>query len=835
MSESGEHQSEERSQNDMSKSTKGILRQGFSDPTLWPQNQTEVIEQTFSQPIFRDSNNTTSRLNVVGIQNKANRRVSFAPDVTLHSFDFVPRSITNNNNNNAQEDTSAMELTQPISKGIEFQKSHGEHENESMDMTQVYDNNNRERSDINEDESMDITIRQERLSPILFPLKSTQNSKMMDLTQPVRKSDTKTISEPSSDQPYEEPMELTEIVTIPEIDKLIPAENMNKSNRSFTQFFPESQSMDFTQIQNHDRNKDVEETMDITSIQNPAILSNTNNSSTGSKSSKEITKIDTLQSGSKILQPSNIPRIVRKRRRLDEPIVPVSSMEGYTQSKPPHSGTQDQDIENMERMSPVRIEEFNEFNQESSETLQDPKQNISLKTFIADTNIGFLTDLNILKQEIEIVSFPTVSLSQEYFFKIQKLYDSLYNDIPIIQMNVFIIKELMSISSQSTKSFENLDKQIRESSNHPLLLSDYFSSDAKTKERIIEQLQLVKSFSKLNARKSFSEWYLSQLKNLKSVLIENKSLLGEEYQKVKNTSEHIISIHDKVNKIKDLLKKELSILESTQYNTDEEFNLRQKIRVTWLKRELEKYKVSVESLSELQEKEIQINNEISNNCSKLENLKKDMMMMTEINNASGISEIEIEKLFDDIQILQNITGINFTKFDGSIISLDVIGASRIAIEIDLNKNTSDIISLSSNQSHNPLIVRLIDKFAKDFKVRKGTKSMETVVQLILKVRDISRIIREYELLDVLFPMEINDADIIQVHDCNLVLNDEILYELSITEFIRGASSDVGQVKFTAQILKGQPIEVPDIIARFSKKTARILPWLNEERIHITMK
>ena len=66
---------------------KGILKQNPN--SQMPANFLEssgirIPTRIITKKDVLDGNNTTSRINTSNLQNKANRRVSFAPDVTLH-------------------------------------------------------------------------------------------------------------------------------------------------------------------------------------------------------------------------------------------------------------------------------------------------------------------------------------------------------------------------------------------------------------------------------------------------------------------------------------------------------------------------------------------------------------------------------------------------------------------------------------------------------------------------------------------------------------------------------------------------------------------------------
>ena len=162
--------------------TKSILKQA---PLSTQENLTEPLLLS-SLPELSSTqtadNNTTSRINAVGAPklDKATRRVSFAPDVTLHSFDFVPTNNSQDAQLTASRDASVsleadssmtMDITAPIVAAPKpVVAVEGRLDTEA---TQKFNDDD---DDDDDDQSMEFTMRQERLSPIILSFNEDGNN-----------------------------------------------------------------------------------------------------------------------------------------------------------------------------------------------------------------------------------------------------------------------------------------------------------------------------------------------------------------------------------------------------------------------------------------------------------------------------------------------------------------------------------------------------------------------------------------------------------------------------------------------------------------------------------
>ncbi|CAI4061786.1 hypothetical protein SKDZ_07G1650 [Saccharomyces kudriavzevii ZP591] len=172
---------------------KGILKQNQSSqmtPSFLESSGIRIPTRIITKKDVLDGSNTTSRINTLNLQDKVKRRVSFAPDVTLHSFTFVPeqnneakepRRKKNTNNSPTKRasqeeafvtstqiddarkeekviayedfDVSGMEFTEPI-VAIPDDNKASQDDLTSMEMTEIFPQRiRREDSDIEEKEN----------------------------------------------------------------------------------------------------------------------------------------------------------------------------------------------------------------------------------------------------------------------------------------------------------------------------------------------------------------------------------------------------------------------------------------------------------------------------------------------------------------------------------------------------------------------------------------------------------------------------------------------------------------------------------------------------------
>ena len=946
-----DNQRKHRSMNtgdEQSLSTKGILKSDSKHVNSHPNkieeedNRQNISIHAFSQPLPVLPTNPGLKPSIVDSQQKNNRRVSFAPDVTLHSFDAVPQQGSQPPNIHADEtnETMGMDLTEPFQASTQRDDKDGDdvpEVNESMDITGVYTNESSAKTknnihavrteDKDEDMSMDLTTRQEQLTPILLPVDNI-NNRANETSAGNIITETHTEIQIQNGNTEEEPMELTEVMSLPlsqphdniiqdsasikgirnstlgsqptsstQVPKsnypmddvssamdLTQPQTLNKESISDTSVMEftspqvtsqtsadESVAMEFTQVQksvvntndnspekDSMQNQDSKTTTDDTSLTMDLthIGSSVNDTKTQTrhnssvippqkpkqmrKSSEYIGVHDNKpRPESKIPQPSSIPRIIRKRQRLREPIKPIEQFVHNT--TPPNKRARpnqtNSDISEMEKMSPIRIEEYNTFDKTTENNIEEynPQNDFSLTSFIKETDVGFLTDIDILKNDSKTISFTSVADTEALQFKIQSLYNALYNEIPIIQMNNFIIKELKSISEQSSKSFNDLDRQIQESSNHPLLLLDYSNSDERTKQKMKEQLQLVKYYSKLKARKSFGQWYLSQLHNLSEVLKENKSFLLEEYKSVESTLDQVRQIHQKVTNLKILLKKELTLLKTSPIgDSTDDGNIKRKIRLAWLRKELQSHKISTDNLLELQTKKQELSRVLNTREAQLQRLNSEVIRATFSSKSSSEGEMTSNYVTESLSLMGTITGVKITSFCKSKISIIIQGEPEFHVELNFAEGANRVITLLSSDYGSEILPKLLAQIEQDFHSTNRSSETNGASSLILRMRRLLLVLKEFRMLNALFPTDVLENGDIRFYDCNPALNDEVIFIIPLTEFVNSVNASDRPVTLTVKAIRGKDIAPEDISARLTNKIQKLLPSLMNHNINMQL-
>lgn len=211
-------------------------------------SQSRAVQQSAVPSHFdqNDSHDLTSITQT--LLDKSNRTVSFAPDVTLHSFDFVVNKNTNNNNVTSLATTkNNPNLVTPIKIKPALHRSVQEKDDDSMTMEltnpiNVPDNNyNNNTNDGKNKTTVDTIEREEKMSPIPLSIN---------------------IVDDNFENKNDSTMELTEVFN----SKIISNTNNNKEdNNNSSNNNNNPDTMDFTQIPFIHGASDTEN-MDLTQI-----------------------------------------------------------------------------------------------------------------------------------------------------------------------------------------------------------------------------------------------------------------------------------------------------------------------------------------------------------------------------------------------------------------------------------------------------------------------------------------------------------------------------------------------------------------------------------------
>ncbi|AET37984.1 kinetochore-microtubule binding complex subunit SPC105 Ecym_2237 [Eremothecium cymbalariae DBVPG len=836
-------------------------------------------------------NNTTSRINTTQLHSKLNRRVSFAPDVTLHKFDFVPelptkireprrKSMLNAFESNGNENDT-MEFTNPVTTAFkkatdEINKSPSYEpifdKEVSMEITQLFtkhsakpDVENDESSIVkqNDEQSLELTDVQTVGHPKEFNELHVINESM-EMTGTLESEKDDDHAEP---QMIEESMEITGQQILNEAQDSFPLqqeerntppiqdETINSDLMHLTDLGPalmdgeyrmkdqEESTMQMTNIFEPELNEKASyggDTMDFTKVARPQAMGNFPSSQVVT-STQEVQRSD---SNDILLKVSS-----SKRRKLadgsyispkktSEVHEELSDAERLSPIPLPAEYSPDKNVKSSSIMvlSPEKgsrdtFEEssYKEFQVLSKEEAIEP---ISLESFLDATGVSFLIDLQII-EKIEKIEFRYT----EDITKVStaQIYNALYLQIPILEIYSFIVKELYRRIHDSQELFHEVQEQISNNSP-PLLFRSYFESSDEVKKLMNEQIVLIKSFARMEAKKVWLEWRCQHLKGIKSVLEENLSLVQTEYAGVVKHLNEINDIKDRVKTIEQTLMRELQTLKNGGPVVRHGSSIAERMKIEKLKRELSDNMVKLNGLEDLEKQRTIIRENKSKLHSQIAAVKKEIDSLKALLNRKKIhSSYDVKKLQNMFSQIQLFTGINFVKLVGSELHLS-LKANKVNIGFDLLKTNNPqavSITLNATSSFEENIFKYITKKLK----QKSTNAFSLILDLQAELYLIEKLSAEFQRLQYVFPSKIltrNDHDLtIKITDFEASSNSKVIYYINVSDFISVINSpNSKKISAQAQILYGDDLTQALLEQHINARTRKLLPWFKHVQIFL---
>lgn len=716
----------------MSAPAKGILKSSQSadtpqqaqaaDSSFLVPGEVQLPTRIVSRAEILDGNNTTSRINTLALQDKANRRVSFAPDVTLHSFDFIPET--------------KKSLREPRRRTNEVFVTSTQNEEPPNDIV---------------DESMDLT------SPVAIskqPYKSVSEQELsMEITQPFTKHD-----------------------NVPTTEH--------------------------------------EETMEFTAVQDPS------NQAIPDQSTMEITEVHSYNPQPETKVPETPPS--SKRRKLNDPVnvEPASD----------DSEEQDMELSLMEKLSPIRLSPVGPHVAET-----EKKESYSLHEFMESTGLSFFIDTELLEKSTKPIVFETIETSQPQNLRLNQVLNILYLDTPMLEMSAFICKELLHRIEQSEKQFKELDHQINTTSPPPLLLSEYFNSSNDIKQSMNQQLQLVKSFSKLKAKKSWYEWRVQHLNSIKIVLEENLALLREENTKVELELTKAREIRAKAVALREAIRKEIMILKELPPEAfQEEKRLDEKLGVELLKQQLALHSVDVTDAEALTEEKDKLKKKIASKEAELLALKNEIKVLSRSSLTKSkklnFTDYDIRKYGAKLDMLGQISGVEFVNYKKSELTirfawLETLQSFSINLS-NLNSSTLKPYTVTGPNDVTFIFDYCYEKAVKDNSEVFPRRSLTIYLEI---AKQSHNLFKAYTLLRLLFPVDIQKIDnvrVLSIKDFDLNTNAKTIYHLDLKDFFSAALGGTGDLRVRTTVIQKSHSST----TAFLKKVAKILPWFTESRV-----
>ena len=828
---------------------KSILKQKFKDDDTTGNSQNLTMSQIqfptqgLSKEEILDGNNTTSRINASF--SKGNRRVSFAPDVTLHKFDFIPQSIQNvreprrksaltvevpinHDLSGERKDTSdsgeTMEFTSPIGSIFQTTEPSDESKNDSyqpifdkevsMDITQLFAKHSAKPDDDTKDE--------ENIENNIQKPKDTEEK-----IEYGNGNEDKNLNEKQNTNSVVTEISNVETKVLDEtMDLTIPRRQLRTNEEESMEFTEQilvntaefgTQPSEATQTIKKSTPPAPEETMEFTNLQAPLELR-----------PSQVVSSTQLEA----------PLPSAKRRKLSNGSY-QSPVKNQIASREEEKENFDSDFADMERLSPIPITTDAAPNQakpldhpttlstekEYQAATQSQVEPIALETFFEETGVKFDVENTIDELKIKFSSTEEIETVPSNI-----LHQALYYNIPILEIQAFTAKELNRRIIQSKMLLKSLQDQIA-SNAPPRLIKEYFDSDKEIRNIADKKLQLVTIMSRLQSEKVWFEWRSQHLKGIKTVLEENMAILLDENAQIMKYMNEINDIKMRVCDIKHVLLKEIDILGKHNESFDEtNEQVSVLLKVNKLKEDLKENMLKIADLSKLTAKKDQLTDRIQTIREQINKVNEETHeLQKELRHNKVCTSYEVEKLKRNFSLYQNISGIKFKSIRGSILTTSLYN-SKITVSIDLSKLDQpscisfkiqeEGISESEMAFINCWIVSCKNNFS---------NGINSVCFLQKQLTNLLNVFSEFEKLKLMFSTFIksepeNDKTIkIQPFDCKY--HCKLSLSIPIEHFFDIVCNSK-KVTIKANILYGDDRTAREITDNFVKRYEKAFGWLS---------
>ncbi|CUM65651.1 uncharacterized protein PRCAT00003299001 [Priceomyces carsonii] len=681
----------------MSDSTENILH---------PMDKREIGRQP-SKSILKD--NTLPLLT-------SKRRVSFAPEVTLHKFDFIPSSgkrrktIGFASESDAYED---LETSDSAERGIEvLEDSSEDDDNDDMyadveeiisGMSVLKGNQNQDhKAGTDEEQTMELTDQLPNLRPYSqsglddevdmeitaaqkpLPLNDVNEANFeveMDLTNPQNAS-SKTIVYPSHPK-------FEDVGSIQKFIKSVEAED------GVIDLEPGLISPDKNDLMEPIEEKEI--TMDLTQVKGTIIdtgLCNDikvseeigNKENIRTESSDDYSALQKLEIKSVSSNTNYCREQIRDQDSLfeapevvhSEVSLPLMDVTNRTQTKPLNLNLKLSARTSTEHKKSDKIETENIDNKEDIVDEDSNYEPVKLNDFMSDIGIKFYDDLDI---DIGTMSRLSISADQKTSFELSD-YTVALPRLHLLSLYEFSCEELSKNVDEGKKVFSEFNKTIEV--NNPQLFKEYYSSDESGRFSINMKLHLLKDYTRLQSKKTWYYWRTQLTKNLISDLnIKQNDLLNDRNMLLSNLSS-IDQMYDRTCSLTESLSLKLKHLlhlgdQLSILSVQEIVNLKNQLVIN--KRNLHEIEHELTSkvdelgaisdrIEEVNKEKLKLNEELINHE---ETLRHNRKYETE----------EIELLQMKFKLLQKLTNMQYNLQEGS--TLYLLFDSVVDIQLSFDK------------------------------------------------------------------------------------------------------------------------------------------------------
>ncbi|SCU84294.1 LADA_0D00914g1_1 [Lachancea dasiensis] len=843
---------------------RSILKQRLSQEDDQSGNLTissiPVNSQELQDPL--GENNTTSRISTSKMHSKTDRRVSFAPDVTLHRVDFVlqqPQSFREPrrkwtpkrippSDNPVPEDT--MEITRVVGGESGNDVSTMGHES-----TQPY------KPVFDKEVSMEITQLFSKYSAKPAPaLEGVDGQEDMDTTRPLS-------VEPNnidvSSNKLEQEMELTEPhdVALKRGGSRLLGGKKGQSDDgdgslSFEKFDHDLSDMETTEPVHVPYRKTTnslrEDSQRIESQEEPFIFGHPKHSQqdreiTDIRSSQVVTSTQKqAERQSQLTAPTATgndrlhSQTLFKRRK-------VQAKENEPHSSSSNSSVVEDEMEltMMEKLSPIAVHVDQEDNSKAAEaelanqrthdtqsidkgsSSQTSAENgITLRTFLDAVGISTLS--NDVSKDISKLEFN--HLPEGAHLSASGTYNTLYANMPILEIYAFCCKELLQRIAKSKQVFKAVEEQVA-ASPPPAIFHKYLSATPEDREAMKNQIELIRRYSQLQAAKVWYEWRSRHLKGIQNVLQENLMILRDELETLSARIDNITGINKRVNEIKLNLSREIHLYRESSKFKNVHSKIPDRLKIEKLRVDLAGEVENLNECTHLISRAKSLKKEIEELQSKANKTQKQISILSsEVKKKAHFAIREVPKLQSTFHQLQLISGVLLKGYTGTKLNVQLCG-SYITLEFDVKRLAMIDESVVS-------FPKSIDSFSREIyertvhSARHSSQDAGHFVRAILQSNETLQYLQdEYRRLQLVFPCHVMKSGgglVIELTFFDFLTRNNVLLHLSLSEFISAAKGELNKTpKLQLKSLKVESYSLKDLMLRFRIKASAVLPWLKD--------
>ena len=613
------------------------------------------------------------------------RRVSFAPEVTLHKIDFVPQY---------QSQSRRRETIAFIPSQISDSSDDGSSQSSQLSVPEVgrellADSSDEEViNEENDEQTMELTGQIPQFPQVsLFPQVQSQEGPMsweempMELTEQFPKieafhaentSESGTnVAEVGSTHPQntEDTMEFTQVASV-----FVQTESNNHQDEENTMEFTQQVGMIQQEINNSPdispvKVTEVEGEMELTQSVGRITLNQTSTST--SALPEPTTRPDPME----IPADNGASQEPMKLTQTDDKIEVLQTSEKTSEQPPIRAESplvaQKRRLPSLsppaKRIHPLSYTTTIPLADISVDSIYDDEdyESVSLTHFMKDIGIRFYDDLDIGTSSISRISISlpkVIDGSNDYSLQD---YVNATNKLPLLELLYFSCEEMRKNIEDGKKLFEQFNNTTLAS--NPKLFKQYYYSPLEKQLGMQSEFQLIKDYCRKQAMDAWYTWRTTMIRNLLDLTLlkyeqvqEDERLLNE---KLAAAESLFVESKDKLNRLK-LIMAQLSDISDPQIHDSLEFSsLRNELVYLYSKITASRLKISL-----LKDEVNAVDIAIADNESKIAELRGSLAELETIlnkNRTYGTSEIStLEAKFN---LLQKLTGFNFEAVEGNSI------------------------------------------------------------------------------------------------------------------------------------------------------------------------